>query len=54
LPGRISAALGKEGRDWARVSAAGILLIIPIVILFYLIRRHLLMGMTFGVLGRKQ
>jgi multiple sugar transport system permease protein len=53
LPVRISAALGKEGLDWAMVSAAGILLIIPIVILFYLIRRHLLMGMTFGVLGRK-
>jgi multiple sugar transport system permease protein len=54
LPVRISAALGKEGLDWAMVSAAGILLIIPITILFYLIRRHLLMGMTFGVLGRKQ
>jgi multiple sugar transport system permease protein len=54
LPGRISAALGKEGLDWAMVAAAGILLIIPITILFYLIRRHLLMGMTFGVLGRKQ
>ncbi len=54
LPVRISAALGKEGLDWAMVAAAGILLIIPIVILFYLIRKHLLMGMTFGVLGRKQ
>jgi len=53
LPVRISAALGKEGLDWAMVSAAGILLIIPIVVLFYMIRRHLLMGMTFGVLGRK-
>jgi multiple sugar transport system permease protein len=54
LPVRISAALGKEGLDWAMVAAAGVLLIIPIVILFYLIRKHLLMGMTFGVLGRKQ
>jgi len=54
LPVRISAALGLEGLDWGMVSAAGILLITPIVILFYLIRRHLLMGMTFGVLGRKQ
>ena len=54
LPVRISAALGKEGLDWAMVAAAGVLLIIPITILFYLIRKHLLMGMTFGVLGRKQ
>jgi multiple sugar transport system permease protein len=54
LPVRISAALGPEGLDWGIVAAAGILLIIPVVILFYLIRRHLLMGMTFGVLGRKQ
>jgi len=54
LPVRISAALGKEGLDWAMVAAAGILLIIPIVVLFYLIRKHLLMGMTFGVLGKKE
>jgi multiple sugar transport system permease protein len=54
LPVRITAALGTEGLDWAMVAAAGVLLIIPITILFYLIRRHLLMGMTFGVLGRKQ
>lgn len=54
LPVRISAALGPEGLDWGMVSAAGILLIIPVSILFYLIRKHLLMGMTFGVMGRKQ
>ncbi len=54
LPVRISAALGPEGLDWGMISAAGVLLIIPVVVLFFLIREHLLMGMTFGVLGRKQ
>ena len=28
-------------------------LVIPVAIFFYLIRRHLLMGMTFGVLGKR-
>jgi len=53
LPPRIAAALGPEGLDWGMVGAAGFMLIIPVVILFVLVRNYLLMGMTFGVLGRK-
>ena len=30
-----------------------LVLIIPVLVFFYLIRKHLLMGMTFGVLGRR-
>jgi hypothetical protein len=26
--------------------------VIPVAVFFYLIRKHLLMGMTFGVLGK--
>ena len=28
------------------------MLVVPVLIFFYLIRKHLLMGMTFGVLGK--
>lgn len=53
LPPRIAAALGAAGLDWGQVAAAGFILIIPVLILFVLIRNYLLMGMTFGVLGRR-
>lgn len=53
LPVKISAASGATGIEWTQICAAGVVLIIPVLIFFYLIRRHLLMGMTFGVLGRK-
>jgi len=53
LPPRIVAALGPEGLDWGMVGAAGFILIIPVVVLFILVRNYLLVGMTFGVLGRK-
>jgi multiple sugar transport system permease protein len=53
LPARIVAFMGSSGFEWGRVAAAGYILIIPILILFILIRKYILMGMTFGVLGRK-
>lgn len=53
LPVQISAASGATGIEWTQICAAGVVLIIPVLIFFYLIRKHLLMGMTFGVLGRR-
>jgi len=53
LPVKISAASGATGIEWTQICAAGVVLIIPVLIFFYLIRKHLLMGMTFGVLGRR-
>jgi multiple sugar transport system permease protein len=53
LPARIVAFMGTAGFEWGRVAAAGYILIIPILVLFILIRKYILMGMTFGVLGRK-
>ena len=51
LPVKISSAAGATGIEWTQICAAGVVLIIPVLIFFYLIRKHLLMGMTFGVLG---
>lgn len=53
LPVKISAASGATGIEWQQIFAAGTVLILPVVVFFWLIRTHLLMGMTFGVLGRK-
>ncbi|MCB9958048.1 MAG: carbohydrate ABC transporter permease [Rhodospirillaceae bacterium] len=53
LPVRISSAAGATGIEWTQIFAAGTVLVIPVILFFYLIRRHLLMGMTFGVLGKK-
>ena len=52
LPVKISAASGATGIEWTQIMSAGVVLILPVLVFFYLIRRHLLMGMTFGILGR--
>lgn len=52
LPVQISSASGATGIEWTQIMSAGVVLIVPVLIFFYLIRKHLLMGMTFGVLGR--
>lgn len=51
LPVKISSAMGATGIEWAQICAAGVVLVLPVAIFFYLIRKYLLMGMTFGVLG---
>jgi len=52
LPVRVSSAMGATGIQWAQICAAGVVLVIPVAVFFFLIRKHLLMGMTFGVLGK--
>jgi len=52
LPVKIASAMGATGLEWTQICAAGTVLIVPVVILFYFLRHYLLMGMTFGVLGR--
>lgn len=50
LPVKISSAMGATGIEWAQICAAGVVLVLPVAVFFYLIRKYLLMGMTFGVL----
>jgi multiple sugar transport system permease protein len=52
LPVRLSSAMGATGIEWTQICAAGVVLVVPVAVFFWLIRRHLLMGMTFGVLGK--
>ncbi|MEO1457114.1 MAG: carbohydrate ABC transporter permease [Pseudomonadota bacterium] len=51
LPVKISSAMGATGIEWAQICAAGVVLVAPVAVFFYLIRHYLLTGMTFGVLG---
>jgi multiple sugar transport system permease protein len=53
LPVRVASAMGATGLEWTQICAAGVVLVTPVAVFFYLIRRHLLMGMTFGVLGKR-
>ncbi|MEZ5592276.1 MAG: carbohydrate ABC transporter permease [Gammaproteobacteria bacterium] len=53
LPVRVASAMGSTGIEWTQICAAGVVLIIPVAVFFYLIRHYLLMGMTFGVLGKR-
>jgi multiple sugar transport system permease protein len=53
LPVKISAAMGATGMEWTQIFAAGVVLVVPVAIFFFLIRRYLLIGMTFGVLGKR-
>ena len=53
LPVKISAAMGATGMEWTQIFAAGVVLVIPVAIFFFLIRHYLLIGMTFGVLGKR-
>ncbi len=52
LPVKISSAMGATGIEWTQIFAAGFVLVVPVALFFYLIRRYLLMGMTFGVLAK--
>lgn len=52
LPVKISSAMGLTGMEWTQIFAAGVVLVVPVAIFFYLIRHYLLIGMTFGVLGK--
>jgi len=50
LPVGISEYMGGEwGYEWNKIAAVTIYGLIPLVIIFYLIRKHLVRGLTFGI-----
>ncbi len=48
LPVGISTAVGQYSTDWASVMAGAVIITIPIVILFLLLQKYLVSGMTAG------
>jgi multiple sugar transport system permease protein len=52
-PSIVAAAAGGQGNvDWGLVMASGMLFVLPVLIFTFLVRNHLLRGVTFGAVRR--
>ncbi len=47
-PPTIASMLGRGGIEWSAIAAGTLLFLIPVVIITFALRRHLLRGVTFG------
>jgi len=50
VPVAIAALITDRGIQWGRMTASGTILLIPLIIFFCLIQRHLVRGLTFGAI----
>lgn len=50
LPVAIAAFITDKGIEWSNMAAAGSVMIVPLALMFYLIQKFLIRGLTFGVL----
>ena len=51
-PHSIVSATGKTGYDWGKVAAGTFIFLVPIAIFTFLVRKHLLRGVTFGAIKK--
>ena len=51
-PPSIVSATGKSGYDWGKVAAGTFIFLVPIAIFTFLVRKHLLRGVTFGAIKK--
>jgi ABC-type glycerol-3-phosphate transport system permease component len=51
-PPSITSAVGSGGVDWGRIAAATFVFLLPVAIFTFLMRRHLLRGVTFGAVKK--
>ncbi|MBR53950.1 sugar ABC transporter permease [Candidatus Poribacteria bacterium] len=51
-PPSIVSATGKTGYDWGKVAAGTFIFLVPIAIFTFLVRKHLLRGVTFGAIKK--
>lgn len=49
-PPAIATMLGRGGIEWAAIAAGTLAFLIPVIIVAFLLRRHLLRGVTFGAI----
>lgn len=52
VPPYLNSIIGVGAIEWGRLAAASVVFVIPIVIFTYLVRNHLLRGVTFGAVRR--
>jgi multiple sugar transport system permease protein len=50
LPVAISAFITDKGIEWSNMAAAGSVLVVPLAVMFYLIQRFIIRGLSFGAL----
>jgi len=51
-PPSIPSKIGIGGVEWAAIAAASLVFVIPVIILTFMLRKHLLRGVTFGAIRR--
>ena len=51
-PPFLYAVIGYGRTEWARMAATSVIFMLPIIIFTFLVRNHLLRGVTFGVVRR--
>lgn len=52
VPPYLNSIIGVGAIEWGRLAAASVIFVIPIVIFTYVVRNHLLRGVTFGAVRR--
>jgi multiple sugar transport system permease protein len=52
VPPYLNSIVGVGAVEWGRLAAASVIFVIPIIIFTYLVRNHLLRGVTFGAVRR--
>jgi multiple sugar transport system permease protein len=50
LPVAISAFITDKGIEWSNMAAAGSVLVVPLAVMFYLIQKFIIRGLSFGAL----
>ena len=51
-PPSIPDAIGSQGVDWGQIAAATVVLLLPVAIFTFIMRKHLLRGVTFGAIKK--
>ena len=49
-PPAIATMLGRGGIEWSAIAAGTLVFLIPVLIIIFALRRHLLRGVTFGAI----
>jgi multiple sugar transport system permease protein len=52
VPPYLNSIVGVGAVEWGRLAAASVIFVIPIIIFTYIVRNHLLRGVTFGAVRR--
>ncbi|MCS7224573.1 MAG: carbohydrate ABC transporter permease [Armatimonadetes bacterium] len=51
-PRTITSKLGSAGIDWGQIAAGAVLFLLPVALFTFIVRHHLLRGVTFGTIKR--